>query len=60
MPWESHPTGWEEVKAAYEGSLLNIEARPLTEYQTDGSRVHIGEVRATLASEGVAAADQLQ
>ncbi len=49
-----------ELAAAYEEFLLDIEEQPLPEYRTDEMRVRIEEVRATLATEGVASAGQLQ
>ena len=49
-----------ELAAAYEEFLLDIEEQPLPSYRTDEMRVRIEEVRATLATEGVASAGQLQ
>jgi len=53
-------TGAAELAAEYEEFLLDIEEQPLPEYRTDEMRVRIEEVRATLATEGVASAGQLQ
>ena len=49
-----------ELAAEYEEFLLDIEEQPLPEYRTEEMRVRIEEVRATLATEGVASAGQLQ
>jgi hypothetical protein len=49
-----------ELAAEYEEFLLDIEEQPLPGYRTEEMRVRIEEVRATLATEGVAAAGQLQ
>ena len=49
-----------ELAAEYEEFLLDIEEQPLPEYRTDEIRVRIEEVRATLATDGVASAGQLQ
>ena len=49
-----------ELAAEYEEFLLDIEEQPLPSYRTEEMRVRIEEVRATLATEGVASAGQLQ
>ena len=49
-----------ELAAEYEEFLLDIEEQPLPGYRTEEMRVRIEEVRATLATEGVASAGQLQ
>ena len=49
-----------ELAAEYEKFLLDIEEQPLPSYRTEEMRVRIEEVRATLATEGVASAGQLQ
>jgi len=49
-----------ELAAEYEEFFLDIEEQPLPEYRTEEMHVRIEEVRATLATEGVASAGQLQ
>ncbi len=49
-----------ELAAEYEEFLLDIEEQPLPGYRTEEIRVRVEEVRATLATEGVASAGQLQ